>query len=74
MVLNTLAASSDLLLQDELSFQEVVKEVATPGGITMEGTKIIYEQFPAIVNAIYEATLAKGKATAAKIRDNEKAA
>ncbi|MBQ6333699.1 MAG: NAD(P)-binding domain-containing protein [Erysipelotrichaceae bacterium] len=70
MILNTVNASSELMIKEKLDFTQVVKEVATPGGITMEGTKVLYEQFPAIVEEIYEKTLNKGKSTANKIKES----
>ena len=34
------------MLDKDMSFEEVVSRVATKGGITEEGTKVIYDQFP----------------------------
>ena len=47
-----------------LSFEEVVARVATKGGITEEGSKIIYEQFPSTADAMFHKTLDKRKQTA----------
>ena len=38
--------------------------VATKGGITEEGTKVIYEEFPPTADRLFENTLAKRKQTA----------
>ena len=70
MLLNTLDASSTLINSKGLTFDQVVRRVATPGGITIEGTNIIYEKFPDIVDEIYQKTLQKGKDTAERISKN----
>lgn len=64
MVLNTLSAAGDLMLKQDLSFAEVVSRVATPGGITEEGTSVIYEMLPSAADAVFEKTLEKRKITA----------
>lgn len=66
MVLNTLSATGDLMLAKELSFDEVVERVATKGGITEEGTKVIYDMFPPAAGEMFAKTLAKRKLTAEK--------
>jgi len=66
MVLQTLSATSDLMLQKNMNFEEVVKRVATPGGITEEGTKVVYEGFPETADLLFEKTLEKRRQTAAK--------
>ena len=64
MVLNTLCATGELMLEKQMSFEEIVKRVATKGGITEEGTRVIYEQFPETADMLFEKTLAKRKKTA----------
>ena len=54
------------LLQKDMTFEDVVKRVATPGGITEEGTKVVYEEFPGTADKIFEKTLEKRRQTAAK--------
>lgn len=66
MVLNTLSATGDLMLADGLSFDDVVARVATKGGITEEGTKIIYGSFPPVAEEMFQKTLEKRKLTAEK--------
>lgn len=66
MVLNTMSATGDLMIQKELSFDEVVLRVATKGGITEEGTRVIYDKFPGTAEELFSNTLAKRKATAQK--------
>lgn len=59
MVLNTMGATAELMLRSGMSFEEVVERVATKGGITAEGTKVIYEMFPAAADTLFEKTLEK---------------
>ena len=66
MVLNTMSATGDLMLAMDLTFDEVVERVATKGGITEEGTKVIYEMFPPAAEEMFAKTLEKRKLTAEK--------
>ena len=66
MVLQTMIATGELMLKKDMSFEDVVARVATPGGITEEGTKVVYEQFPKTAQALLEKTLEKRKLTAEK--------
>ena len=59
MVLNTMSATADLMLRSGMTFEEVVGRVATKGGITEEGTRVIYEMFPAAADALFDKTLDK---------------
>ena len=64
MVLSTMSATGDLMLQKDMTFEEVVSRVATKGGITEEGTKVVYEGFPEVSDLLFEKTLEKRKVTA----------
>ena len=61
-----MSATGDLMLQKGLSFDEVVSRVATKGGITEEGTKVIYDKFPDTARELFDKTLAKREMTAQK--------
>ena len=63
MVLNTMSATGDLMLQKDMSFEDVVTRVATKGGITEEGTKVVYEGFPETADLLFEKTLEKRRIT-----------
>lgn len=65
MVTRTLDATGELVMKKGMSFGDIVKRVATPGGVTEEGTKVIYEKFPEIADKVFEVTLAKRKVIAA---------
>ena len=64
MVLNTLSATGELMLAKDLSFDEVVERVATKGGITEEGTRVIYDMFPPAADEMFNKTLEKRRLTA----------
>ena len=64
MVLETMCATGELMLSKDMSFEDVVERVATKGGITEEGTKVVYEGFPEIADLLFEKTLEKRHLTA----------
>ena len=66
MVLQTMIATGELMLKKDMSFEDVVTRVATPGGITEEGAKVVYENFPETARVLFEKTLQKRKMTAEK--------
>lgn len=66
MVLKTVSATSELMLKKNMTFEEVVSRVATKGGITEEGAKVIYEGLPEVVDLMFERTLEKRKLTTQK--------
>ena len=69
MVLNTMCATGELMLEKKLSFSDVVSRVATKGGITEEGTKVIYDRFPEIANQLFEKTLEKRRLTVMRVEE-----
>ena len=64
MVLSTMSATGDLMMRKDMTFEEVVSRVATKGGITEEGTRVVYEGFPATADLLFEKTLEKRRLTA----------
>ena len=63
MVLRTMSATGDLMLQKGMAFDEVVTRVATKGGITEVGTRVIYDNFPETAEQLFEKTLEKRRQT-----------
>ena len=61
MVLNTMSATAELMLRSGMTFEEIVERVSTKVGVTEEGTKVIYEMFPAAADTLFEKTLDKRK-------------
>ena len=70
MLLRTMVGTGELMLEKNLSFNDVVARVATKGGITEEGTKVIYEMLPKVTDEMFDKTLEKRKQTAIKAREN----
>ena len=64
MVLSTLTATGELMLEKKMDFEDVVERVATKGGITAVGADIIYEKFPQVIDEMFEKTLEKRRMTA----------
>jgi pyrroline-5-carboxylate reductase len=63
MVIKTVYGTGKLLLQNNMTFEQLISRVATKGGITEEGTKIIETKMPKMVNELFEKTLEKRKKT-----------
>src|SRR5574340_712979 len=59
LVKETLAGTAELLAQNEGSFEGIISRVATKGGITEEGVKVIQKQIPILFDNLLEVTLAK---------------
>lgn len=70
MVLRTVGATAELMTEKQMSFQDVVSRVATKGGITEEGTKVIYEMFPNAAEEMFVRTLEKRRLIAQKARES----
>ncbi len=70
MVLHTMVGTGTLMLEKEYSFEDVIARVATKGGITEEGTKVIEEQFPKIADQVFDKTLEKRRQTTKKAKDS----
>lgn len=63
MVLNTMVGTGRLMLEKDYSFENVVSRVATKGGITEEGTNVIHEQLPEVMDELFDRTLEKRRQT-----------
>jgi pyrroline-5-carboxylate reductase len=66
MVIETLYGTGKLLLEGRMTFEELINRVATKGGITEEGTKIIGKKLSETINEVFEKTLEKRKITTEK--------
>lgn len=66
MLLHTVVGTGTLMLEKEYSFHDVVERVATKGGITEEGTKVIEAQFSKVTDDLFEKTLEKRRQTTEK--------
>ena len=70
MVLQTMVGTGTLMLEKGYSFEDVIARVATKGGITEEGTKVIEDQFPKVADDVFEKTLEKRRETTEKARES----
>ena len=64
MVMETLCAAGELMRTKNMSFRDVITRVATKGGITAEGTDVIYKTFPDTADEMFRRTLEKRRITA----------
>lgn len=74
MLLKTIVGTGELMLADDYSFEDVVLRVATKGGITEEGVKVIREHLSKITDELFDKTLEKCRITtmnAQKMFDEE---
>jgi pyrroline-5-carboxylate reductase len=71
LVMETLAGTSELLANGDNSFDYIIARVATKGGITEEGVKVIKKEAPLVYDHMLEATGAKRKLVEEKIRGQE---
>ncbi len=69
MVTETVYGTGKLLLEPEMTFERLISRVATRGGITEEGTKIIEAKMPEIIHEMFVKTLEKRKITTEKIQN-----
>ena len=70
MVVETMYGTGKLLLDKNMSFDELINRVATKGGITEEGVKIIEKKLPETINEMFEKTLEKRKVTMEKAKED----
>ncbi|CAG0940468.1 pyrroline-5-carboxylate reductase [Candidatus Brocadiaceae bacterium] len=69
LVKETLAGTAELLVKNESSFDGIISKVATKGGITEEGVKVIQKQIPDLYDNLLEVTLAKHNLVKEKIKN-----
>jgi pyrroline-5-carboxylate reductase len=55
-------------MDKDTGFEELIKRVATPGGITGEGVKILDRALPAVFDDVFQTTLAKREKLRAQMR------
>ena len=71
LVKETLAGTTELLVRDGCSFEAIIEEVATKGGITEEGVKVIDREIPAMYDHLLDATRAKRKLVLENIKNQK---
>ena len=70
MVIKTLYGTAKLIHEGNMSFEEVISRVATKGGITEEGVKILEKELPDTFDKLLKTTLAKNKKIKAELNNN----
>jgi len=68
MLLGTVRGTANYLLEKDVTFEELVSRVATKGGITEEGTKVINVKLPEIISEIFARTLEKMRITTENVQ------
>ena len=70
MIIHTLYATSKLILEKGMSFEQLVSRVATKGGITQEGVAIFDEALPEVFGSMFLKTLEKRRVTEGSINES----
>ena len=70
MVIETMYGTAKLLLEKSMTFDNLIDRVATRGGITEVGNRIIFEKMPEIINELFEKTLEKRRIITEKAQNN----
>jgi pyrroline-5-carboxylate reductase len=63
MLADTMIGTGRLIIENKMTFEEVIERVATKGGITEEGTNVIENDFPKVAAGMFNKTLEKRKTT-----------
>jgi pyrroline-5-carboxylate reductase len=61
LVIKTLYGTAKLLVDKNLKFEEVIARVATKGGITEEGVKVLKSGLPEVFAEMFNQTMDKRK-------------
>jgi pyrroline-5-carboxylate reductase len=72
MITSTLLGTAKLLAEKEIGFQELIGRVATKGGITEEGVKVLNKHLPAAFDEVFQKTLSKHQLVKEMIKDQRK--
>lgn len=67
LTLQTLQGTLVLMSEKKMDFEQVITRVATKGGITEEGVKVIKKHLPAVFDELFDETLQKRARVAEKI-------
>ena len=59
LILQTMIGTTRILDPGGTNFDEIINRVATKGGITEEGIKILRERLPAVFSELLDTTLSK---------------
>jgi pyrroline-5-carboxylate reductase len=62
LVMQTIYGTAKLMLENEMDFEQVITRVATKGGITEEGVRVLKEGLPNVFDEVFECTMGKRRA------------
>jgi len=69
MAIQTLYGTAKLLTEQTMSFDEVIHRVATKGGMTEEGAKILFDDLPAVFQKTFAAMGQKRESVTRRLRE-----
>lgn len=72
MVTDTLYGTAKLLQEKDMGFEDVINQVATKGGITEEGLKVLDQRLSPIFDELFEITLKKYEITEKELNNQYK--
>lgn len=67
MLLQTVYGTARLMLEEKMDFDDLISRVATKGGITEEGVKVLEEGLPHVFDEMFVQTLSKRKIVSEKV-------
>jgi pyrroline-5-carboxylate reductase len=70
MITETMYGTAKLLTEKEITFDNLISRVATKGGITEEGNKVIMAKLPAIIDELLEKTIEKRRILAKEVHND----
>ncbi|AEG19216.1 pyrroline-5-carboxylate reductase dimerization domain-containing protein [Methanobacterium paludis] len=59
MVIKTFYGTSKLLYEENMGVEDIISRVATPGGITEEGLKVLKRDLPPVFDELFKTTIGK---------------
>lgn len=61
LVVQTVYGTARLMLEHKMDFEQVITRVATKGGITEEGVKVLKKGLPEVYDEVFDSTMGKRK-------------
>ena len=71
LVRETMIGTARILAGGQMKFDDVVQRVATKGGTTEEGVKILRARLPEVMDELIEATLVKRRQVTERVAGEE---
>jgi len=70
MAMQTLYGTAKLLIEENMNFDEIIYRVATKGGMTEEGAKILFGELPAVFQKTFASMGQKRETVTRRLRDS----